>query len=170
MKQGFLVLVLSVACVAGVFAQETYATNGMLVAPGDMALTGGFDFGLGVNAGYEMAFGKFNMSDLTFSYGAKAIAGLNFLPGGMALLVGGVGTLHFSWACIDLPENLRWIQNIDTFLGIGVGYSGATASFGSAGGIGLISHGGSSYFFSPNLAVTVAGGVGGSYIGLLLKM
>lgn len=171
MKKIILVLAVALACMSGVFAGETYAKDGMLVAPGDKALTIGFDFGLGVNAGFEMALGKFDISDFRFTYGAKALGGVWFGTGAMAYTVGGAGTLHFSWACIDLPENLWWIQNIDTFIGVGVAYTGFTVEgLGNAGGIGLMTHGGSSYFFKPNMAVTVAGGLGGSYLGLLIKM
>lgn len=171
MKKGILTLVLTLACIIGVFAGETYAKDGMLIAPGDKALTVGVNFPLGINAGYEMAFGKFNISDFRFTYGAKGLGSVVFLSGGMAYTVGAVGTLHFSWSCIDLPENLWWIQNIDTFFGLGIGYTGVTVEgLGNYGGIGIITHGGSSYFFKENLAVTLAGGLGGSYIGVLLKM
>jgi hypothetical protein len=169
MKRVILVLILALACVAGAVAQEVHAKDGMLMAPGDMALSAGFDFSLGVNAGYELVIGKFDIGKLTFSYGAKAIGGLSFL-GGLGFTAGGVGTLHFSWACLDLPDNLWWIENIDSYIGLGLGFFSYATEVGGVSGFGLISHGGSSYFFNPNLAVTVAGGVGGSYIGVLLKM
>lgn len=171
MKKGLVALVLIAVCVAGVFAGEVHATDGMLMAPGDKALTAGFDFGMGVNVGFEMMFGQFDLGRFRMTYGAKGIGSVVFLTGGMAYTVGGVGTLHFSWANFDLPENLWWVKNIDTFLGVGVGYTGVTASsLDNYGGIGVITHGGSSYFFRPNMAVTVASGLGGSYVGLLLKM
>jgi len=171
MKKLIATFLITAVCALGAFAGETHAKDGMLVAPGDKAVTIGFDFGLGVNAGFEMAIGKFDVSDFRFTYGAKGLGSVVFLSGGMAYSFGGVGTLHFSWSCIDLPEGLWWIQNIDTFLGVGVGYTGVTVDgLGNYGGVHLITHGGSSYFFKPNMAVTVAGGLGGSYVGLLIKM
>lgn len=171
MKKVFATILLALACVTGVFAGETYAKKGMLIAPGDKVATLGFDFGLGINAGFEMALGKFNVGDLPFTFGAKALGGLLFLNGGMAYNVGAAGTLHFAWASLDLPEGLWWVKNIDTFIALGVGYAGvAVDGLGNYGGIGIIGQGGSSYFFSKNMAVTVAGGLGGSYVGILLKM
>ncbi len=124
MKKVFIALVLSVACIAGSFAGETYAKKGMLIAPGDMAATVGFDFGLGANLGFEYAIGNFNLGDFKFTYGAKGVGGAYMWPSGIAYTVGAVGTVHFSWACIKLPKDFWWIQNIDSFIGLGVGYYG----------------------------------------------
>jgi len=165
MKKTFLVAALCLACAFGAFAGDVFAEDGMLLGPNTMSATIGFDFGLGVNAGLEYTFGQFDISSLRFSYGAKGVASIWF-PG-MFLNAGAMGTIHFSWACIDLPENLWWVKNIDSFTGIGLGFAGSLSA--GTGGIGFFTHGGSSYFFSKTMAVTVAGGLGGSYIGLLLK-
>jgi hypothetical protein len=159
MRKLLIVLTASLALAANVFG-ESPLKDGMLIEPGSMNVTVGFDFGLGVNAGYEYALGSFDIDTLRFTYGAKAIGGLYF-GGGVGLGMGAVGTLHFAWGCLDLPPELSWVKNIDSFIGVGVGY---------ADGLGIVSHGGSSYFFKENMAVTVAGGLGGSYLGVLLKL
>jgi len=159
MKKLLIVLAAALALAANAFGESAFK-DGMLIEPGSTNATLGFDFGLGINAGYEYAIGKFDIDTLRFTYGAKAIGSLYFVDG-MGFGAGAVGTLHFAWGCLDLPPELSWVKNLDSFIGLGIGY---------AGGIGVISHGGSSYFFSDKMAVTLAGGLGGSYIGVLLKL
>ena len=169
MKKLFIVMAISIAFAANAFGQSAFE-NDMLIAPGTPNVTLGFDFGLGLNAGFEYPLGSFDIDTARFTYGAKAVGSLRFAGGVMGLGVGAVGTLHFAWGCLDLPEAFAWARNIDTFIGVGLGYSGILYSEGALGGIGLFSHGSSSYFFSENMAVTVAGGLGGSYLGVLLKL
>lgn len=170
MKKVFATLVLAVVCGAFVFAGETHAKDGMLIAPGDKALTVGLNFPLGVNGAFELGLGKFDIGELRFTYGAKALGSFMMYAGGTGFSAGGAGTIHFSWSCLDLPEGLWWVKNFDTFIGLGAGFSTFTVGDITVSGVGFMGHGGSSYFFSKNMAISFAGGMGGSYIGLLLKM
>lgn len=167
MKKGLIIFLLLLVGISGIFANEVFAEDKMLLAPGNSALSVGFDFGLGVNAGYEYILGKFDVGEIPLSYGIKALGGATFRGSGIGYFAGGVGTLHFAWASLEFPDNLWWINNIDSFIGFGVGYFGHTASTDR---IWLISHGGSNYFFSESMALTFAGGLGGSYVGVLLKL
>ncbi len=169
MKKLLIVLAAALALAANAFGQDALK-DGMLIAPGTANVTIGFDFGLGVNAGFEYPLGSFDIDTARFTYGAKAVGSFRFAGGVTGLGVGAVGTVHFAWGCLDLPEAFSWARNIDTFIGVGLGYTGILYSEGAIGGLGLFSHGGSSYFISENMAVTVAGGLGGSYLGVLLKL
>lgn len=169
MKKALLGLALAIVFGVGLSA-ETALENRMLVAPGSSYVNIGLDFGLGVNAGYEYSIGYFDINKLRFSYGAKAVGNVVFAGGVTGFGVGAVGTLHFSWGCLDLPKDLSWVGNIDTFIGLGLGYTGVASDYGVSGSLGLFTHGGSSYFFAKNMAVTVAGGLGGSYLGILMKL
>ena len=176
MKKIILALVIALTCVASSFAGEVFAKNGMLMAPGDKAVSIGFQFPVGAIGSYEMVLGKFEVAELPLSYGVKALGGASFWGDGMRWEAGAVGTLHFSWACIDLPENLWWIQNFDTFVGLGFGvvgwnYKQELVDLGWKNQMfpGLWYSGGSTYHFKENLAITFAGG-NASFIGLLIKL
>jgi hypothetical protein len=173
MKKFALILVAALA-LGGIAFSEPILQNGMLIkAPGSLNATIGYDFGAGLNVGLEEPIGHFDVQKLRFSYGVKEVGSFDFWLYGTTYQIGVVGTIHFAWGCLDLPSGLAWLKNIDTFSGIGLGYTGVSYNdgytSGATGGLGFIGIGGSSYFFNRAFALTVAGGAGGSYIGLLWK-
>lgn len=168
MKKLVLVLALVAICFSGIFA-ESFARDGMLIAPGEMNVTVGLNFPLGINAGVEFPIGTFDVAGIKLTYGAKALGSFSFTGPLKLFTAGGVGTLHFSWASFEFSNDIEWIKNIDTFIGLGLGYFGWIGEYAPPGSLGFVGNGGSSYFFSPNMAVTFAGGMGGSYLGILYK-
>jgi hypothetical protein len=163
MNKRIIVLLATFALVSGFAFGESYLQNGMLIkAPGSLNMTVGV--GDGLTLALEEPIGHFKVGDLTFSDGVKGFA---WFPYGFGWFrVGAAGTLHFALGCLDLPKNMSWLDNFDTFVGIG-----AAIDFNDSGAhLGLATYGGLSYFLSRSLAITAAGGIGGSYIGVLWKM
>jgi len=162
-KLALLAAFLCVVATVG-FAQGTYAKDGMLVAPGSLIANAGVSFnygyGFGLGGGVEYSIGKFVLAEkLPFSYGAAARLGL-YLSSGVSVSAGVLGTLHFSWAALDLPSTLAWVKNIDTYIGLGLSVL-PSISFNSIAG--------SSYFLSKSLAVNFESGLSATYIGVLYK-
>lgn len=148
---------------AAAFAGDNNATEGMLITPQSFNVNVGLDYnvwGIGVGGGAEYAIGKFNISRVPFTYGAAARAGMYF-GSGLDFAVGAFGTLHFCWDSIPFPENVSWLGNFDTYIGLGCQFLPniwpATIS-------------GLSYFFSPTFAVNAEYALYSANIGILLKL
>jgi hypothetical protein len=153
------------------FAQgASFQKDGMILSPGTLDANAGvgYDYGayyggISVGGGAELVLGKFDIAKgipLTFGAAARA-AFLVGYTGTLPLSAGAFGTLHFCWGALDLAGALPWLDNIDTYIGIGIKILPH---------IGLESLGGTSYFFSPSMAVNVESGIYSSTIGLLLKL
>lgn len=171
MKKALLLSLVLVLCLGGAFA-EKFSKNGMLLAPGDLSVNAGvgygWSWGMYLGGGAEFTIGKFELAkELPFSYGVAGRAGA-YLGGysGLELAVGAMGTLHFCWGAIAWPEGLEWLDNVDTYIGIGLSIQPASKN----DFIRLNSIGGTSYFFSKNLAVNVESGLMASTFGILMKL
>ena len=166
----FTVLVALLCVVVGFASAETsnYSKNGMLINPGSInANVGigfgyGYGYGLSVGGGVEYAIGKFMIAEkLPFTYGVAGRAGLYFGGNNIDIALGAVGTLHFNWGALNLPSELAWIGNFDSYFGLGLSI---------LPGFGFNTIGGTSYFLSDNLAINAETGLEASYIGVLLKL
>jgi len=147
------------------FAQESLATDGMLVTPGSINANVGlglnYGYGFGLGGGVEYAIGKFVLAEkLPFTYGAAVRLGL-YLGSGFSVSAGAVGTLHFCWGALTLPANLSWVGNLDSYFGLGLSIL-PSVSFNTIGG--------TSYFLSKNLAINLETGLSATYIGVLYKL
>lgn len=149
---------------------QTIIQDKMLIkAPGSFNVTVGV--GDLVVGGFEYPIGHFDIQNLRFSYGVKAIVATPMKYAFQAVTIGAVGQLHFALGCLNLPDALLWARNIDMFTGWGYGetfYTGAYSGYGPFGG--TIGNAGFSYFFSRSFAVQAAGGMGGNYVGVLFKI
>lgn len=144
---------------------DSYAKNGMLVAPGSLNANIGlglhYGHGFGLGGGVEYAIGKFVIAEkLPFTYGIAGRAGLD-LASSVALSIGAFGTLHFSWGALNFPRELSWIGNFDSYLGLGLTVFP---------GVGFDTIGGLSYYLSNNVAINLESGLRASYIGVLFKI
>ena len=165
MKNRIVVLLVVLILFSGFAFGESFAKNGMLVAPGSLnaniglGLGYGRDFGLG--GGVEYPIGKFVIAEkLPFTYGIAGRGGL-YLGSSVSFSAGVFGTLHFSWGALNLPNDLSWIGNFDSYMGLGLSIFP---------GVGFDSIGGLSYYVSRNLAVNLEAGLKASYIGILFKI
>jgi hypothetical protein len=165
MKKAAIVL-LSLLCVAGLGFAADFSKNGMLLNPGSVDVNVGignsWGWGFDVGGGAEYVIGKFDVAkNVPLSYGVAARAALYFgYFDANPLGLGAFGTLHFNWGALDLPEGLKWLRNLDSYIGLGVDVSP---------GIWIDSIGGCSYFLSKNLAVNLEAGIRDSRIGVLYK-
>ena len=164
MKKIVILAMLLCVVTAFGFAQESFAQNGMLIEPGsinaNVGLGFGYNYGIGIGGGVEYAIGKFTIAEkLPFTYGAAGRLGL-YLGSEKPLAVGAFGTLHFCWGALNLPSQLAWIGNFDTYLGLGLAI---------IPDIGINMIGGTNYFISENLAINAETGIKSSYVGVLFK-
>jgi hypothetical protein len=184
MNKRILAFAASLVLFSGFAFGEDIMQNGMLVkAPGSLNMTIGA--GDGVTAALEYPIGHFNAGDLVFSYGAKGFVWIPYAFNGVN--VGAAGTIHFAWGCLPWFKDNAFARHIETFAGVGftfgiykdpgnwLDYSGNNwaadyDNYNDYHGLHLATYGGSSYFFNRTWAVTAAGGVGGSYIGVLWKI
>ena len=163
-----LAVLMALLCVISVsaFAQgsASFAKDGILIEPGSLNANAGVGFGywygFGVGGGVEYAIGKFTIAEkLPFVYGGAARLGV-YLGSSINLSAGAMGTLHFCWGALGLPDNFSWLNNIDTYIGLGLQVLPT---------IGFNSIGGTSYFLTKNLAVNVESGLSSTYLGVLYK-
>jgi hypothetical protein len=162
-----LALLLAFLCATGVVFAEDYSKGGMLLSPGTIDVNAGLGYGwyygVDIGAGAEYIIGKFDVAkDVPLSFGVAARASL--FVGAFdsdPLGLGAFGTLHFNWGALKWPEGLAWLNNVDSYIGLG---------FDFLPGFWFDSIGGSSYFISKTLAVNVEGGIRGSQFGVLLKL
>ena len=161
-----------------------------LMAPGDLAITAGIGYGLfwgamDFSAGAEFILGKFMIGEtLPLTYGVAAKASYYSWDAGYTDYVdsylggGAFGTLHFGLKDMNLPDNMRWLSNVDTYIGLGVGFYsntwGYTGSTSNEFRLGFRSTAGVSYFITPNIAIVTEGGYYGYYssglLGILFKL
>lgn len=164
-----VVLVLAaLMLVSGLAFGQSVSKDGMLINPGSINASAGIGIGygyysgIGLGGGAEFAIGKFMIADtLPFTYGVAGRVGIDLGFSSTALSVGALGTVHFCWGALDLPEELAWLDNFDTYIGLGLQI---------LPGLGIASIGGTSYFLNENLAINFEGGLRSSYVGVLLKL
>ncbi len=164
MAKKVTLLLAALALFSGLAFAEPYATEGMLITPGSLNVNVGIGYGyywgLDIGGGAEFAIGKFMIGEaLPFTYGAAARAGIG-IGDTFPLSLAALGTVHFCWGAIPWPEELSFMQNFDTYIGLGLQI---------LPGLGINSIGGTSYFFNKNFAVNFEGGLRASYVGVLYK-
>jgi len=157
-------LLVALALLSGLAFAEPYATDGMLIAPGSLNVNVGIGYGyvwgLDIGGGAEFAIGKFNIGEtLPFTYGVAARAGIG-IGDTFPLSLAALGTVHFCWGAIAWPEEMAFMANLDTYIGLGLQI---------LPGLGFNTIGGTSYFLNKNLAINLEGGLRASYIGVLYK-
>jgi hypothetical protein len=192
-----LVLLISIAFTGMLTAQEN-ESGGLepLMAPGDFAISAGLGYGffwgaIDVSGGVELILLRFDLGDtlpLTFGVAGKVnyfrynYSGYRSDYNYTYIGGGGFGTVHLGLKDLNLDENMKFLANVDTYVGLGVGFYSYSNSWDDeldynydAFQIGLRSTAGINYFLTPNVALTVEGGYygawgGGGLIGVLVKL
>jgi len=183
----FLVLALVLCCIGFASAEGLEP----LMVPGDLAVTAGVGYGfiwgaIDVSGGVEYMLGQFKIADtIPLTYGAAVKASYYSWSAGLgtdyhdSYLGGGAfATLHLGLKDLNLPDNLGFLENVDTYIGLGVGfysntwgYSGSTTTDFK---LGLRTTGGAAYFINPKIAIVTEGGYYGYYssglLGILFKL
>jgi len=176
----FLVLALVLCCIGFASAEGLEP----LMAPGDLAVTAGVGYGfiwgaIDVSGGVEYMLGQFKIADtIPLTYGAAAKAsyyGWSESGSSFSYLGGGAfGTLHLGLKDINLPDNLGFLENVDTYIGLGAGFYSYSWSGAGEFKIGLRTTGGAAYFINPKIAIVTEGGYYGYYssglLGILFKL
>jgi hypothetical protein len=164
MKKNVLVVLAMLMIVSGVAFGQSLSEDGMLINPGSINASAGIGYGyywgIGLGGGAEFAIGKFMMAEtLPFSYGVAARAGIDVGFSSSNFSLGVLGTVHFCWGALDLPEELAWLNNFDSYLGLGIAFPLYPTAIG-----------GTSYFLNKNLAINFESGLRASYVGVLFKL
>jgi len=165
MKNRIVLLLAALVVFSGFTFGDSFAKNGMLVAPGSLNATIGlgmhYSSGFGLGGGVEYSIGKFVIAEkLPFTYGIAGRAGLD-LTSSVSLSAGAFGTLHFNWGALNFPSELSWLGNFDSYLGLGITVF-PRVDFDSIGGL--------SYYLSRNVAINLESGLRASYLGVLFKL
>jgi hypothetical protein len=178
-------------------AQENNS-NGFepLMAPGDLAVSAGLGYGffwgaIDVSGGVELILSRYDLGGevpLTFGVAGKVnyfrynYSGYRSDYHYTYIGGGGFGTVHLGLKDLNLDENLEFLANVDTYVGLGVGFYSYSNSWDddldydyNAFQIGLRSTAGVNYFLTPNVAINFEGGYyggwgGGGLIGVLVKL
>lgn len=125
-----------------------------LVGPGDLVATVGIGWG-GISGGVEFNLAQVDIAQvipLTFGVAARASIDPFFLEY-TTLGAGVLGTAHVGFKSLNLPENLRWLGNVDSYIGLGVGLATALNDY-YAPGIGFSTFEGVSYYLNDHLAIS----------------
>jgi len=191
-----LLLLISIAATGVLVAQEN-ESNGLepLMAPGDLAVSAGLGYGffwgaIDVSGGVELILSRYDLGGelpLTFGVAGKVnyfrynYSGYRSDYHYTYIGGGGFGTVHLGLKDLNLDENLEFLANVDTYVGLGVGFYSYSNSWDddlnndyNAFQIGLRSTAGVNYFLTPNVAINFEGGYyggwGGGLIGVLVKL
>lgn len=118
-------------------------------------------------------FSKVTIAEaVPLTFGGAGRAYVNALMGGLYFGGAGFGTVHFAWRSLELPANLSFLNPIDTYFGLGLGFS-------TYAGLGISQLLGSSYYLNKNLAIYFEDGYIGGFgkysevfatLGLVLKI
>jgi len=165
MKRKISLLLAALVLFSGFAFGDSFAKNGMLVAPGSLNANIGlglhYNDGFGLGGGVEYPIGKFVIGEkLPFTYGIAGRVGLS-LVNSVSLSTGVYGTLHCCWGALNFPSVISWLGNFDSYLGLGITLFP---------GVGFDSIGGLSYFVSNSVALNLESGLRASYFGLLFKL
>jgi hypothetical protein len=123
-----------------------------LVGPGDFVVNAGVGWG-GISGGVELSFFQVDIAKvipLTFGAAARASIDPGIFYGYTAFGVGGFGTIHIGFKDLNLPENLHWLSNVDSYAGLGFGFASMDI-WGT--GLGFSTFEGVSYYLNDKLAL-----------------
>lgn len=126
-----------------------------LVGPGDLVATVGIGWG-GVSGGVEFSLAQVDIAGiipLTFGVAARASIDPGIFWDIMTFGAGAMGTIHVGFKDLNLPDNLHWLSNVDSYAGIGVGVATAFDE-NYALGIGFSTFEGVSYYLNDHLAIS----------------
>lgn len=140
------------------FAQKSPPATGLtLTPPGSFLVNVGIGWP-GASGGAEVIISQFKIADtIPLSFGVAGRGYVNFFWG---LYFGGAGfgTLHFSWRSLGLPSELSFLNPIDTYIGLGAGFS-------TYSGIGIAEFSGIAYYLNDKLAISAEDGYIGGFAG-----
>jgi hypothetical protein len=192
-KMTVLVLLLLLVTAGIVTAQEEQEPQfEPLMAPGNLAVNGGLGYGffwgaIDVSGGVELMLARIDLGGtlpLTFGVAGKGYyySDPTYYTGDYDwswLGGGGFATVHFGLRDLNLDENMQWLANVDTYVGVGAAFYSYTNSFTGVDNefkiFPFATTAGVNYFLTPNIAITAEGGYyggwgGGGLIGLLVKL
>jgi len=177
-----VLLVLALVLIAGVaFGQAKKAPPGQakkvasiesLANPGELIATAGVGWG-GLSGGAELMLAQVKIADLiplTFGAGARAFVDPGIFYSSFSTFsfgAGAFGTAHVGFKELKLPDGFRWLSNVDSYVGLGLGFASVSAtsyysSYNISPGIGISTFEGVSYYLNDKLALTAEYGYIGS--------
>ncbi len=171
-RKVFLVLVLALAAALVFGAPSKGMTLESLTPPGTLMADAGISW-TGISGGAEFMFAQVKIADIlpiTFGAAGRALIdpGLfNSYVSTFSFGAGGFATAHVGFKELKLPSGFSWLSNVDSYVGLGVGFASMTVSTSYTGytvkpGLGISTFEGATYYFNDNLGITTEYGYIGS--------
>jgi hypothetical protein len=145
-----LMLVAGLAFAAPAKAKSDALTP--LVGPGDFVVNAGIGWG-GISGGVELNFFQVDIAKVlpvTFGAAARAFVDPGLFYDYFSFGVGALATVHVGFKDLNLPENLHWLSNVDSYAGVGIGLASMT---NYDMGIGISTFEGVSYYLNEKFAI-----------------
>jgi hypothetical protein len=146
---------LSISSLAFAAPKKAKASEGGLtpwVDKGDFIANVGIGWG-GLSGGVELDLARIDIAKVlpvTFGAAARGLIDPGIFYDVFNFGVGGFGTAHLGFKEVKLPEGMGWVSNLDAYVGLGLGISGAS---GYDMGFGFSTFDGVSYYLNDNLAL-----------------
>lgn len=173
MRRKVLLLVAMALIASLAFAQKSKGlTLDSLTPPGTFMADVGVGWG-GLSGGAELMFAQVKIADLIpLTFGAAARAFVD--PGifytyysSLSIGVGGFATAHIGFKDFKLPSGLYWLNNVDSYIGLGLGLAMGTANsaystYTAKPGFGISTFEGATYYLNDKIGLTAEYGYIGS--------
>src|SRR6056297_2099534 len=138
MKRLLIIVLLITIAATGMLAAQENNSGGLepLMAPGDLAVSAGLGYGffwgaIDVSSGVELILSRYDLGGelpLTFGVAGKVnyfrynYSGYRSDYHYTYIGGGGFGTVHLGLKDLNLDEKLEFLANVDTYVGLGVGF------------------------------------------------
>ena len=154
MKRWMLLLALAFALgtVSAMADANTYSKPGSIAIQAGVGLAWGHFGGVNLQGGLDVGMAQFKLApEAPFDVGLAVRAGYSSWD---SLILGGYGTLHYSWK--SLGSSLGWLNHLETYAGLGID---------ALPGLAMDFYLGTDYHFTRAFALFLEGGVHGSVLG-----
>jgi hypothetical protein len=160
MKKVLIILLALILASGFAFAQDKASSVALTpyVDKGELLANVGIGWG-GISGGVEFTFYRLDIGGiLPLTFGAAGRAAIDpgfFSADWFILSAGGFATAHVGFKELSLPSGLTFLSNVDSYLGLGLGFASGSSDYYSdiSPGIGISTFAGAAYYLNDKLAI-----------------